>query len=57
MKHLPEHIGIIPDGNRRWAVMNGMQKPVSVLVAPYVVYRDLYWIYAQTMLDWITMQR
>lgn len=26
IKHMPEHIGIIPDGNRRWAVMNGMQK-------------------------------
>ncbi|SHH94503.1 undecaprenyl diphosphate synthase family protein [Clostridium grantii] len=23
---LPEHIGIIPDGNRRWAVINGMTK-------------------------------
>lgn len=25
-KHKPEHIGIIPDGNRRWAVKNGMKK-------------------------------
>ncbi len=25
-KHKPEHIGIIPDGNRRWAVENGMKK-------------------------------
>ncbi|MBT9158719.1 MAG: Ditrans,polycis-undecaprenyl-diphosphate synthase ((2E,6E)-farnesyl-diphosphate specific) [Firmicutes bacterium] len=25
-KRLPKHIGIIPDGNRRWAVKNGMQK-------------------------------
>ncbi len=25
-KHMPEHIGIIPDGNRRWAVENGMKK-------------------------------
>lgn len=25
-KHKPEHIGIIPDGNRRWAVENGMNK-------------------------------
>ncbi|PJI06893.1 MULTISPECIES: undecaprenyl diphosphate synthase family protein [Clostridium] len=24
--HLPDHIGIIPDGNRRWAVSNGMSK-------------------------------
>lgn len=23
---IPEHIGIIPDGNRRWAVSNGMNK-------------------------------
>jgi len=23
---IPEHIGIIPDGNRRWAVNNGMNK-------------------------------
>ncbi|MFZ5647018.1 MAG: undecaprenyl diphosphate synthase family protein [Bacillota bacterium] len=23
---LPKHIGIIPDGNRRWAVNNGLQK-------------------------------
>lgn len=23
---IPEHIGIIPDGNRRWAVENGMSK-------------------------------
>lgn len=26
-KHKPKHIGIIPDGNRRWAVENG--KPYS----------------------------
>ncbi len=25
-KRLPGHIGIIPDGNRRWAVKNGMEK-------------------------------
>ena len=25
-KHKPEHIGIIPDGNRRWAKDKGMQK-------------------------------
>ena len=25
-KQKPEHIGIIPDGNRRWAVLNGMKK-------------------------------
>ncbi len=23
---IPEHIGVIPDGNRRWAVMHGMEK-------------------------------
>ncbi|MFZ5651262.1 MAG: undecaprenyl diphosphate synthase family protein [Bacillota bacterium] len=23
---LPKHIGVIPDGNRRWAVKNGMEK-------------------------------
>ena len=23
---LPKHVGIIPDGNRRWAVENGMTK-------------------------------
>ncbi|CDI49467.1 undecaprenyl pyrophosphate synthetase [Clostridium tetani 12124569] len=25
-KRLPQHIGIIPDGNRRWAVKNNMEK-------------------------------
>lgn len=25
-KHRPQHIGIIPDGNRRWAVEKGMNK-------------------------------
>lgn len=25
-KHRPEHIGIIPDGNRRWAVKQGLRK-------------------------------
>ena len=25
-KHKPKHIGIIPDGNRRWATGNGMEK-------------------------------
>lgn len=23
---IPKHIGIIPDGNRRWAVQHGLQK-------------------------------
>lgn len=26
MKRIPKHIGIIPDGNRRWAVGNGLNK-------------------------------
>ncbi len=26
MKRIPEHIGIIPDGNRRWAKLNGLRK-------------------------------
>ena len=26
MKRIPKHIGIIPDGNRRWAEGNGMKK-------------------------------
>lgn len=26
MKRIPKHIGIIPDGNRRWAVKNGLKK-------------------------------
>ena len=26
MKRIPKHIGIIPDGNRRWAVRNGLKK-------------------------------
>lgn len=26
MKRIPEHIGIIPDGNRRWAKRNGLKK-------------------------------
>lgn len=26
MKRIPEHIGIIPDGNRRWAAKNGLKK-------------------------------
>lgn len=26
IKRIPKHIGIIPDGNRRWAVNNGLQK-------------------------------
>ena len=25
-KRLPNHIGIIPDGNRRWAQSNGLKK-------------------------------
>ena len=25
-KRLPKHIGIIPDGNRRWAQENGLKK-------------------------------
>ena len=26
MKRIPKHIGIIPDGNRRWATENGLKK-------------------------------
>ena len=26
MKRIPKHIGIIPDGNRRWAKGNGLKK-------------------------------
>ena len=26
MKRFPKHIGIIPDGNRRWAKGNGLKK-------------------------------
>lgn len=26
IKHKPKHIGIIPDGNRRWATANGLKK-------------------------------
>lgn len=26
MYHTPSHIGVIPDGNRRWATENGLQK-------------------------------
>ncbi len=26
MKRIPKHIGIIPDGNRRWAKQNGLKK-------------------------------
>ncbi len=26
MQHFPAHIGIIPDGNRRWATQNGLKK-------------------------------
>lgn len=26
MKRIPKHIGIIPDGNRRWAIKNGLKK-------------------------------
>ena len=26
MKRIPKHIGIIPDGNRRWARQNGLRK-------------------------------
>jgi undecaprenyl diphosphate synthase len=26
MARVPNHIGIIPDGNRRWAVMRGLAK-------------------------------
>ncbi|MDE5755788.1 MAG: undecaprenyl diphosphate synthase family protein [Clostridia bacterium] len=26
MHHSPNHIGIIPDGNRRWAIQNGLNK-------------------------------
>lgn len=26
LKRMPKHIGIIPDGNRRWAVAKGLQK-------------------------------
>nr|WP_008824707.1 undecaprenyl diphosphate synthase family protein [Haloplasma contractile] len=26
LKRIPEHIGVIPDGNRRWAQLNGLSK-------------------------------
>ncbi|MDE7232370.1 MAG: undecaprenyl diphosphate synthase family protein, partial [Lachnospiraceae bacterium] len=26
MKRIPKHIGIIPDGNRRWATENGLKR-------------------------------
>ena len=26
MTRIPKHIGIIPDGNRRWALENGLEK-------------------------------
>ena len=26
MRRFPKHIGIIPDGNRRWAQQNGLKK-------------------------------
>lgn len=26
---IPKHIGIIPDGNRRWAVKNGLEKEMG----------------------------
>lgn len=26
---IPKHIGIIPDGNRRWAVENGLNKEIG----------------------------
>ena len=26
MFHIPKHIGIIPDGNRRWAKSRGLKK-------------------------------
>ncbi len=26
LKRIPNHIGIIPDGNRRWAIENGLEK-------------------------------
>ena len=26
MNHIPKHIGIIPDGNRRWAKEHGLKK-------------------------------
>ena len=29
IKRIPGHIGIIPDGNRRWAINNGFQKHIG----------------------------
>ncbi len=28
---IPNHIGVIPDGNRRWAVENGLEKEKGYL--------------------------
>ena len=28
---IPKHIGVIPDGNRRWAVENGLEKDQGYL--------------------------
>lgn len=27
---IPKHIGIIPDGNRRWALQNGFEKKMDI---------------------------
>ena len=29
---LPKHIGIIPDGNRRWAENNGLSKEKDIIL-------------------------
>ncbi len=45
--HLPNHIAIIPDGNRRWAVSNNLHKKgghnrLSGLLPIQSVYADFY---------------
>ena len=32
-RRIPEHVGIIPDGNRRWAVARGLPKKADIYVA------------------------